>query len=60
VGRVPGALPEYPKAHLQHERAKNELKNLMPDDAKEAIGHGVRARGIERLWWHRYAAGASV
>jgi predicted phage-related endonuclease len=29
---------------LEHERAKNELKALMPDDAKEAIGHGVRAK----------------
>ena len=26
------------------ERAKCELKGLMPEDAKEAIGHGVRAR----------------
>ena len=31
-------------AFLNHERAKNELKNLIPDDAKEAIGHGVRAK----------------
>jgi predicted phage-related endonuclease len=31
-------------AFLDHERAKNELKALMPDDAKEAIGHGVRAK----------------
>ena len=31
-------------AFLDHERAKNELKALMPEDAKEAIGHGVRAR----------------
>src|SRR6516225_7910953 len=29
---------------LDHERAKGELKTLMPKDAKEAIGHGVRAR----------------
>ena len=29
---------------LEHERAKSELKALMPEDAKEAIGHGVRAR----------------
>jgi hypothetical protein len=27
-----------------HENAKAELKSLMPDDAKEAIGHGVRAK----------------
>jgi predicted phage-related endonuclease len=32
------------QAFLDHERAKSELKSLMPEDAKEAIGHGVRAR----------------
>ena len=31
-------------AFLDHERAKSELKGLMPEDAKEAIGHGVRAK----------------
>jgi predicted phage-related endonuclease len=31
-------------AYLEHETAKAELKGLMPDDAKEAIGHGIRAR----------------
>ena len=31
-------------AFLDHERAKGELKNLIPEDAKEAIGHGVRAK----------------
>jgi hypothetical protein len=31
-------------AHLEHEEAKTELKGLVPEDAKEAIGHGVRAR----------------
>ncbi len=31
-------------AFLEHERAKTELKGLMPEDAKEAIGHGVRAK----------------
>lgn len=31
-------------AFLDHERSKAELKGLMPDDAKEAIGHGVRGR----------------
>jgi YqaJ-like viral recombinase domain len=31
-------------AFLDHERAKNELKALMPEDAREAIGHGVKAR----------------
>ena len=31
-------------AHLEHEQAKTELKGLMPEDAKEAIGHGIRAK----------------
>jgi predicted phage-related endonuclease len=31
-------------AFLDHERSKTELKSLMPEDAKEAIGHGVRAK----------------
>jgi predicted phage-related endonuclease len=31
-------------AHLEHEQARAELKNLMPEDAREAIGHGVRAK----------------
>ncbi len=31
-------------AFLGHERARSELKTLMPEDAKEAIGHGVRAK----------------
>ena len=31
-------------AFVDHERARCELKALMPEDAKEAIGHGVRAK----------------
>jgi hypothetical protein len=31
-------------AFLDHERAKSELKALMPEDAREAIGHGIRAK----------------
>jgi predicted phage-related endonuclease len=31
-------------AFLEHEQAKCELKALMPEDAKEAIGHGVKAK----------------
>jgi hypothetical protein len=31
-------------AFLDHERAKTELKALIPDDAREAFGHGVRAK----------------
>jgi predicted phage-related endonuclease len=32
------------QAFLDHERSKAELKALMPDDAKAAIGHGVCAK----------------
>jgi predicted phage-related endonuclease len=32
------------EAHAEHERAKTELKSLLPEDAKEAFGHGIRAR----------------
>ncbi len=31
-------------AFVKHEKAKAELKGLVPEDAKEAFGHGVRAR----------------
>ena len=31
-------------AHLEHEQAKAELKSLVPEDAQQAIGHGVRAK----------------
>jgi predicted phage-related endonuclease len=31
-------------AFLDHEKAKSELKALMPEDAREASGHGVRAK----------------
>jgi predicted phage-related endonuclease len=31
-------------AHLEHEQAKSELKSLVPDDAQQAIGHGIRAK----------------
>ncbi len=31
-------------AFLNHEAAKVELKKLMPEDAKEAVGHGIRAK----------------
>jgi predicted phage-related endonuclease len=32
------------QAFLDHERSKAELKALIPEDAKEAIGHGIRAK----------------
>ncbi len=31
-------------AFLEHEHAKAELKGLVPEDAQQAIGHGVRAK----------------
>jgi predicted phage-related endonuclease len=31
-------------AYLEHEQAKAELKGLMPEDAKEATGHSIRAK----------------
>ena len=39
-----GVFRSTRQAYLEHERAKTELKALLPEDAKEAIGHGVRAR----------------
>jgi predicted phage-related endonuclease len=35
---------ETRQAHADHERARSELKALMPEDAREARGHGVRAK----------------
>ncbi len=32
------------EAAVEHERARAELKALLPEDAKEARGHGIRAR----------------
>jgi hypothetical protein len=31
-------------AHQEHEGAKADLKKLVPEDAKEATGHGLRAK----------------
>jgi hypothetical protein len=31
-------------AALDHDRAKSELKALMPEDAREVTGHGVRGK----------------
>jgi predicted phage-related endonuclease len=39
-----GVFARTRSAFLEHEQAKAELKSLMPEDAKEAIGHGVRAK----------------
>ncbi|MDA9508713.1 endonuclease [Bradyrhizobium sp. CCBAU 11386] len=32
------------EAHGYHELAKTELKKLVPEDAKEAVGHGIKAK----------------
>ena len=39
-----GSFRRSRPAFLEHEKTKAELKSLMPEDAKEAIGHGVRAK----------------
>ena len=39
-----GVFARTKAAYLEHEQAKAELKNLMPEDAKEAIGHGIRGK----------------
>jgi len=31
-------------AHGDHEAAKAELKKLVPEDAREATGHGIKAK----------------
>ena len=39
-----GVFRRTREAHLDHENAKSELKGLIPEDVKEAIGHGIRAK----------------
>jgi len=39
-----GVFRRTREAHLEHENAKTELKALMPEDAKEAVGHGIRGK----------------
>lgn len=39
-----GVYRQTRPAFLEHEAAKAELKKLVPEDAKEAIGHGLRAK----------------
>jgi hypothetical protein len=43
-GEFAAQFRETRDAFQKHEKAKAELKALMPDDAREATGHGVRAR----------------
>ena len=44
AGEFAGLFLETRQAFLDHERAKSELKTIMPEDAKEAIGHGIRGK----------------
>jgi hypothetical protein len=39
-----GTFRQTRAAHQEHEGAKADLKKLVPEDAKEAIGHGLRAK----------------
>jgi predicted phage-related endonuclease len=39
-----GIFTRTQAAHAEHEQAKTELKNLMPEDARVVVGHGIRAR----------------
>jgi predicted phage-related endonuclease len=39
-----GIFSRTRSAHAEHEQARTELKNLMPEDAKIAFGHGIRAK----------------
>jgi hypothetical protein len=43
-GQFAGLFCATRSAFLDHQRARSELKGLMPEDAKEASGHGVRAK----------------
>ena len=45
LGGIRGAVPQHPGALFSTMSGRRrELKALMPEDAKEAIGHGVRAK----------------
>ena len=43
LGRIRRHFARDRAAYLEHEQARAELKSLMPEDAKEAIGHGICA-----------------
>src|SRR5262249_51029009 len=44
LGGIRCPLPQHPKRLSRPRTGKSELKALMPEDAREAIGHGVKAR----------------
>jgi predicted phage-related endonuclease len=39
-----GTFARTRPAYLEHEKAKAELRSLVPEDAQQAVGHGVHAR----------------
>ena len=39
-----GVFRRTREAYVEHENARGELKALMPEDAKQAVGHGIRAK----------------
>jgi len=39
-----GVFRRTREAYVEHETAKTELKGLMPEDAKEAMGYGIRGK----------------
>jgi hypothetical protein len=44
TSNAPAACRFYFAHALDHERAKTELKALVPEDVREATGHGIRAK----------------
>jgi hypothetical protein len=54
-----GVFCQTRAAFLDHEQAKTELKILMPEDAKEAFGHGTRlTKTLSRHVGNELATGA--
>jgi predicted phage-related endonuclease len=43
-GEFAAVYRQTQQAFVAHERAKAELRSIMPEDAREAFGHGVRAK----------------
>jgi hypothetical protein len=44
LGRICRRVRRTRSTHLEHEQAKAELKTLVPEEAQQALGHGVRAK----------------
>jgi hypothetical protein len=54
ISEFAGLFRNTHAAFLDHERSESELKALMPEDGKQAIGHGVRSVGVG-LGFRRFA-----